>query len=1200
MSLFKNQTRLAMAYTNKVGDKVYPVVVDIKKGIKSTEDIQFVSSDVNTGILSVAFIQGNDNYNVTGADVVCSVMRPDASTLELPCEVVGENIVEVPLGINGTSQDGVYSFDFKVFKGENKVVGTPIMSYSVSLSIDNDMVVEEDDRLPVLTVLMTQLTELKDEARESINQANTATVASREATANAIEATNNANAVSERVSQETSEAISRVDNKVNEVETRFNALTSSQQQDAEVIDARDGETSLKARLDRDIEKAKQVYVELEGNHISTESSTGAIQDLEILGNTVQDPNNLADIKSVGELQEDGTYKMSILSCGKNLLTLEKMWKAFRDTVDGTNDSSFDGDILSLKWNGIVRKANLTKIKFRENTRYTLSYWCKTVDSGTWQRSMIRFEYTDGTQSNLTSSNTSNTEFTKQTITSLEGKTVKNIVVDLNNTLLINKIQLEEGTQATPYEPYQENKCDILLPCQLEKVGDVSDRLYYDDVEKAWCIEKNVETIILNGSETWLKYRNWDTINTMLFYLDYNAYKVYNKHVAKKEYTECKSNLFNYSPRTDFVNLADKEKIIMYGANTGGDINITTCSPQISILKSKLPTQDVTGFKTWLSQNPTLVKYQLATPQKIVLPLSTQIALNSFFGTTHIYMESGEVEGTIKCKIPKSLGATVQSLNNKTDILSDRIEAIEGLKDSQNMKYETDKGYLVCKETKNGVIDDLKLEGKTLATVLTCSTNKNYAKWTPVDCVSYKAVEVGKVYTIIAQTNNTAQCGLKNRTSNDYLLALAAAEEFICKTITFSKAEELVIVTDTEGTVNMELMILEGDHTQNPSSYFEGLMSVGQDVDKIEVLSRKEDGNLFDINEGFDWTETIRIEDGKVVLSGVTAGTRNVRKLMKLSPNTKYTISIKAEGNQNGTVRGSVDKNASWHNDLFSLSYDVTSKTFTTPNDGIINIGFVCDANKTTKVWDIKIEKGQTVTEYIPHQSDKKQILFYNSNGELEPIQELHEWDSIEKHSDNKWYYHKRSGKVVLNGSENWTNYDSLGACTPYLVEVPKINFNHAPISDKFVGGIFDGRDGEKICVGGSPHIIIQKDNSTLSTQDVEGFKQWLQANPVTVVYQLAQEEVYELAPLHLDSYANETLILCNSGAISPKMEFSITSHINELVKSQGDRISLLEEKMYKALKQVLAGDMYSLAELLYPEDFVEENPENEIMLLQFE
>ena len=299
MSLFKNQTRVAMAYTNKVGDKVYPVVVDIKKGIKSTEDIQFVSSDVNTGILSVAFIQGNDNYNVTGADVVCSVMRPDASTLELPCEVVGENIVEVPLGINGTSQDGVYSFDFKVLKGGDKIVGTPIMNYSVSLSIGNDMAIEEDDRLPVLTMLMTQLTELKGEARESINQANTATVASREATAKAIEATNNANAVSERVSQETSEAISRVDNKVNEVETRFNALTSSQQQDAEVIDARDGETSLKARLDRDVEKTNKELdkikkleestvstVETESDFTTVEAtSNGYFEDVKLEGKT---------------------------------------------------------------------------------------------------------------------------------------------------------------------------------------------------------------------------------------------------------------------------------------------------------------------------------------------------------------------------------------------------------------------------------------------------------------------------------------------------------------------------------------------------------------------------------------------------------------------------------------------------------------------------------------------------------------------------------------------------------------------------------------------------------------------------------------------------------------------------------------------------------------------------------------------------
>ena len=55
-----------------------------------------------------------------------------------------------------------------------------------------------------------------------------------------------------------------INNKIQEVETRFNTLTSTQQQETEVIDARDGEVSLKTRLDRDIEKVKQVYVKLDG------------------------------------------------------------------------------------------------------------------------------------------------------------------------------------------------------------------------------------------------------------------------------------------------------------------------------------------------------------------------------------------------------------------------------------------------------------------------------------------------------------------------------------------------------------------------------------------------------------------------------------------------------------------------------------------------------------------------------------------------------------------------------------------------------------------------------------------------------------------------------------------------------------------------------------------------------------------------
>ena len=69
---------------------------------------------------------------------------------------------------------------------------------------------------------------------------------------------------------------------------------------------------------------------------------GAIQDIEIKGNTVQDPDNLADIKSVGELQEDGTYKMSILSCGKNLINNSKGEKGFYVQENNSNVISNNG------------------------------------------------------------------------------------------------------------------------------------------------------------------------------------------------------------------------------------------------------------------------------------------------------------------------------------------------------------------------------------------------------------------------------------------------------------------------------------------------------------------------------------------------------------------------------------------------------------------------------------------------------------------------------------------------------------------------------------------------------------------------------------------------------------------------------------------------------------------------------------------
>ena len=144
-----------------------------------------------------------------------------------------------------------------------------------------------------------------------------------------------------------SDMTNTVANKVNEVENRFNALTSKQQQDAEVIDARDGETSLKARLDRDIEKAKQVYANVEGSSISTDSSDGYLKNVEILGNTIQSASNLADIRSVGDKVEgQELYEIPVLSVGKNLFDGNKFTP--REAI---NQYSYIDGILTMRCDG---------------------------------------------------------------------------------------------------------------------------------------------------------------------------------------------------------------------------------------------------------------------------------------------------------------------------------------------------------------------------------------------------------------------------------------------------------------------------------------------------------------------------------------------------------------------------------------------------------------------------------------------------------------------------------------------------------------------------------------------------------------------------------------------------------------------------------------------------------------------------------
>ena len=142
---------------------------------------------------------------------------------------------------------------------------------------------------------------------------------------------------------------------------------------------------------------------------------------------------------------------------------------------------------------------------------------------------------------------------------------------------------------------------------------------------------------------------------------------------------------------------------------------------------------------------------------------------------------------------------------------------------------------------------------------------------------------------------------------------------------------------------------------------------------------------------------------------------------------------------------------------------------------------------------------------------------------------LLEGDTIEVVDGKLCHYHKMD-MVALDGSENeaYQTYPELnewlgsGNCTHFFVDAPGAKFNHDVICDNFNSIPYaTGNPREGVMVGGSPHVHFSISKSKLLTIDTNGFKQWLQANSTTVVYELS-EPYYEDITLYQSSIVLKT------------------------------------------------------------------------------
>lgn len=336
---------------------------------------------------------------------------------------------------------------------------------------------------------------------------------------------------------------------------------------------------------------------------------------ELIGNSVQGenpaPDNPQEIKSAGRFDEaSGKYLLDVKVTGKNLLDKSIILPlSSYDIKDG------------IYWRKYFYLLPNTDYLIRVTPHYTE----KLVDTSGFLG--VGEPYDNNLPNGIISliPDVGTTDKTNYFRTDATGKVILKFKDSANEENIRKMLEQVEITLAlktfnNEHEPYTEQSMQIVLNEPLRGVGEYKDVLTKDGVVR------KIKRTVFDGSEDekWgLSREHENHINFAL--------------VIKGAIT------VNTGIRT----MMDKFKY--FGAIWNSDLlGQDMFGATLRINMPKTLATDLQTFKTWLSQNPLTVDYVLAEPATEPLPESVQAqaqlqALHSENGTTHVFVDSGEVE-----------------------------------------------------------------------------------------------------------------------------------------------------------------------------------------------------------------------------------------------------------------------------------------------------------------------------------------------------------------------------------------------------------------------------------------------------------------------------------------------------------------------------------------------------------------------------
>ncbi len=375
-------------------------------------------------------------------------------------------------------------------------------------------------------------------------------------------------------------------------------------------------------------------------------------------------------------------------------------------------------------------------------------------------------------------------------------------------------------------------------------------------------------------------------------------------------------------------------------------------------------------------------------------------------------------------------------------------------------------------------------------------------------------------------------------------------------------------SNPSGRIKFRLMFLEGDHTNTPIAelpYIEGIQSVGDLVEdesnvnfgkyKVEVKSVGK--NLLNVS---DLIFGKKIDDNGNVVAGLES--QAVTETIKLKPNTQYVYSVENVSGSPNPLNGSrVFLYDSVGNFNRSFWLATRNDKFTIDNKNhFIRIAYSLSGGKADTTLDnlqtAQLEEGTTATPYEPYYEDIK--TYYLDK----PLRGLPNGvcDTIEKDK-----VVRRVGKVVLDGTEEWsiqsTNTNENGLVNFALNRYFKRKHGQDDtLCDRFpIGGMITIETRESYLFGEQTLYIRKSISSNITT--VSDLKDWLQANPTTVYYELAEPTEEQLPTVPMINSYNDVTHIYSTNYIQPFIEIfdtvSIFKDANQYLNIECDRVFAL-------------------------------------------